>query len=47
MNIVLTGPMGSGKSVVGRAVASTLDMDFIDTDDLAEKKAKKWEAIKS
>jgi len=40
MNIILTGPMGSGKSVVGRAVASALKMDFIDTDDLAEKKAK-------
>jgi len=38
MNIVLTGPMGTGKTTVGKALAKELNMDFIDTDSLIEKK---------
>lgn len=33
MNLILTGPMGSGKSTAGREAASTLNMDFVDTDE--------------
>ena len=32
-NIVLTGYMGAGKSTVGKSLAETLGMDFIDTDE--------------
>jgi len=39
MNIVLTGPMGSGKSTVGKRIAQMQKFDFIDTDDLIEKDA--------
>lgn len=31
-NIVLTGFMGSGKTTVGKIIAETLNIDFIDTD---------------
>ena len=31
-NIVLIGPMGSGKTTVGRRLASELNQDFFDTD---------------
>ena len=31
-NILLTGFMGTGKSVVGRALAAALDREFVDTD---------------
>ena len=31
-NIILTGFMGTGKTVVGRAVAQELGMSFLDTD---------------
>ncbi len=31
-NIVLVGPMGSGKTTVGRRLAKNLKVDFIDTD---------------
>ena len=31
-NIVLVGPMGSGKTTVGRRLAQELDQDFFDTD---------------
>ena len=31
-NIVLVGPMGSGKTTVGRCLAKKLKVDFIDTD---------------
>ena len=31
-NIVLVGPMGSGKTTVGRQLASKLNQDFFDTD---------------
>jgi shikimate kinase len=37
-NIALIGFMGSGKSSVGRLVASLLDFEFIDTDDLIEQR---------
>ena len=32
--IILIGPMGSGKTTVGKHLAQRLDTDFIDTDDL-------------
>ena len=31
-NIVLVGPMGSGKTTVGRRLAYKLNQDFFDTD---------------
>lgn len=33
-NVVLAGPMGSGKSAVGRLLAQWLDRQFVDTDAL-------------
>lgn len=36
-NIVLTGFMGAGKSVVGRILADRLGIEVIDTDDVIEK----------
>lgn len=41
LNIALTGLMGSGKSTVGKYLADTLGMQFIDTDSLIEEKEKK------
>ncbi|MBQ8086514.1 MAG: AAA family ATPase [Lachnospiraceae bacterium] len=38
-NIVLIGFMGSGKSTVGKALAKSLNMDFLDTDEYIEEKA--------
>ncbi len=38
MNIVITGFMGSGKSTIGKGLAERLSMEFIDTDDLIEKR---------
>jgi len=35
-NLVLTGFMGTGKTAVGREVASRLGMEFIDTDEIIE-----------
>lgn len=35
-NIFLIGPMGSGKSAVGRHLARSLQMDFVDSDDEVE-----------
>jgi shikimate kinase len=35
-NLFLIGMMGSWKSTVGRKLAATLDMEFIDTDDAIE-----------
>ena len=40
MNIALTGFMGTGKSSVGRKLASRLSLGYADTDDLIEEKAK-------
>ena len=38
-NIIITGFMGTGKSVVGRALARRLSMKFLDTDNMIEAKA--------
>lgn len=38
-NIVLVGPMGAGKSTVGRYLASRLSYSFVDTDYLIEERA--------
>jgi len=38
MNIVLIGYRGSGKSRVGRRLASRMGNKFVDTDDLIESK---------
>ena len=35
--IVLIGPMGVGKTTIGRMLAKQLDFDFIDTDQRLEK----------
>jgi len=37
-NIFLIGPMGAGKSSVGKYLAAQLDMDFFDTDEEIEKR---------
>lgn len=37
-NIFLIGPMGAGKSSVGRYLATQLNMDFFDTDEEIEKR---------
>ena len=37
-NIVLVGFMGTGKSVVGKRLAKQLNMEFVSTDDIVEKK---------
>lgn len=39
MNIVLTGFMASGKTAVGRKIAETASMQFIDTDAVIEEKS--------
>ena len=41
MNIFLVGPMGSGKSSLGKKLAKSLDKKFIDTDKEIEKNEKK------
>lgn len=38
-NIFLVGPMGAGKSTIGRQLAQLLGMDFIDTDTEIEQRA--------
>ena len=38
-NIILTGFMGTGKSSVGKRLAHELNVRFVDTDDLIEKRA--------
>lgn len=39
-NIILVGFMGTGKSVAGKQLASKLDRNFIELDDMIEAKAK-------
>ena len=41
MNIFLVGPMGSGKSSLGKKLAKSLDKKFIDKDKEIEKKENK------
>lgn len=41
VQVVLIGPMGAGKSSVGRLVAASLGTGFVDTDDLIEAEASK------
>ena len=36
MNIFIVGPMGSGKSTVGKIISDELFLDFFDTDDEIE-----------
>ena len=36
MNLFIIGMMGSWKSTVGRKLAESMDMEFIDTDDAIE-----------
>lgn len=38
-NIILVGPMGAGKTTVGRQLASRLSLHFVDTDHLIEEKS--------
>ncbi len=38
-NIFLIGPMGAGKSTIGRQLAQMLNMDFIDSDSEIEQRA--------
>ena len=38
-NIFLVGPMGPGKSTIGRQLAQLLNMDFVDTDAEIEERA--------
>jgi shikimate kinase len=37
-NLILVGPMGSGKSAVGRALARDLHREFFDSDDVIEER---------
>ncbi|MFH0748358.1 MAG: shikimate kinase [Candidatus Bathyarchaeota archaeon] len=38
MNIVLIGMSGSGKSLIGRKIAMKLNYEFIDVDDIIQRK---------
>lgn len=40
MNIVITGFMGTGKTVVGKELARRLNFKYIDTDDIIEERTK-------
>lgn len=37
-NIFLVGPMGTGKTTIGKQLAKTLDMEFIDSDQVIEQR---------
>ena len=37
-NIFLIGPMGSGKTTVGKALAKALDLSFVDSDAEVERR---------
>ena len=37
-NIFLVGPMGSGKTTIGRRVAEALGLDFVDCDEEIERR---------
>ena len=39
MHIFIVGPMASGKSTIGKKLAKTLGVDFIDIDKEIERKA--------
>ena len=39
MRLFIVGPMASGKSTLGKKLAQTLDISFLDTDEEIEKKA--------
>jgi len=41
MNIILTGYRATGKTTVGKALSKKLKRDFIDTDDVIEKKERR------
>lgn len=41
MKLVLIGMMGSGKSTIGKALASAIDANFLDMDDMIEIREKK------
>lgn len=38
-NIFLIGPMGAGKSTIGRAIATILNFDFVDSDEEVERRS--------
>lgn len=38
-SIFLVGPMGSGKSAIGRRLAHALDREFVDSDDVIEQRS--------
>ena len=38
MNVFLVGPMGSGKSAVGRPLARLLALEFVDVDTAIERR---------
>lgn len=41
MNVILTGFMGTGKTAVGRILAERLKKEFLDTDEMVERRAGK------
>jgi len=44
MNIFIVGPMGSGKSTVGKIISSELFLNFFDTDEEIEEMEKQIDA---